>query len=80
MSRRISVEPGLAAVKAHLHQCGYEIVDMAECVRPVEAVVYAGPPLTDAPTAIPAAENTVLVNACGLSPAEVAAQLDTKLS
>lgn len=78
MLRLVSVETGLDDVKAHLHTCGYEVVDMAECVRPVQAVVYSGQPIGNAATAKPA-ENTVIINAAGMSAEEVAAALSDRL-
>jgi hypothetical protein len=45
----------------------------------VEAVVYSGAPLTGSNARQGSAENTVLVNAAGLTPEEVAGQLDNKL-
>lgn len=78
--RLISVEPGLKQVKDHLDGQGYEIVDAATWVRPVEAVVYSGEPLPDDPARrASGAAGTALVNAAGLSPEEVAAALDNKL-
>ena len=38
--RLVSVETGLDDVKAHLGNCGYEVIDMADCFRPVEAVIF----------------------------------------
>ena len=38
--RLISVETGLDDVKAHLGSSGYEVIDMADCFRPVEAVIF----------------------------------------
>jgi hypothetical protein len=81
MLRLVSVEPGLETVKNYLDQQGYEVSDMDTCTRAVEAVVYSGQSLqTGAKKVCPAAESTVLVNAAGLTPEEVAAQLENKLN
>lgn len=81
MLRLISVASGLDSVKAHLSSRGYEVVDHDSWQRPVEAVVYSGEPLPAASgTWRPAAENTVLVNANGLTPEEVASELENRLS
>lgn len=79
MLRLVSVEPGLTEVKTYLHECGYEVIDMDGCVRPVEAVVYNGLVSAAKTDAYPAAANTVLINACGLTPEEVERQLDGRL-
>jgi alkanesulfonate monooxygenase SsuD/methylene tetrahydromethanopterin reductase-like flavin-dependent oxidoreductase (luciferase family) len=80
MARLVAVDPNLAPVKEHLSSQGYQIVDADVAVRPVEAVVYSGPPLAGGSgVRQAAAENTVLVNAAGLTPEEVASQLDNKL-
>ena len=68
--RLVSVETGLDDIKAHLDTCGYEVMDMAECIRPVEAVVFRGPVCTET-LAARAGEGTVLVNATGRSAVEV---------
>lgn len=78
--RLVSVASGLDSVKAHLSSQGYEVVDQDSWVRPVEAVVYSGPPLpAGSGTWQPAADNTVLVNASGLTPEEVARELASRL-
>lgn len=79
MSRLVSVEPGLEDVKDHLHARGYEVVDMMGYVRPIEAVVYSGEPLENSLPGAANAKNTVLVNAAGLTPEQVAAHLENKL-
>ena len=80
MARLVAVDPDLAPVKEHLSSQGYQIVDSAAWGRPVEAVVYSGAALADSGTVRQAAaENTVLVNAAGLTPEEVASQLENKL-
>lgn len=78
MSRIISVDPGLQAVSDHLQENGYDVVSMAECVRPIEAVVYQGPRLSS-PSVQRAARGTALVNAAGLTAEEVSAQLENRL-
>jgi hypothetical protein len=81
MLRLISVEPGLEAVKNHLHAKGYEVIDMSQGIRPVEAVIYNGQPLASGNMAVhPNAESTVLINAAGLTPEEVAGQLENRLN
>ncbi len=79
MARLVSVEPGLDPVKEHLSSQGYEVVDPGVWVRPVEAVIYSGAPLEVSQVRHGAAESTVLVNAAGLTPEEVALQLENKL-
>jgi hypothetical protein len=80
MARLVAVDPNLVPVKEHLSSQGYQIVDSDAWVRPVEALVYSGAPLAGGGGVHQAAaENTVLVNAAGLSPEEVAAQLENKL-
>ncbi|EGO64188.1 YkuS family protein [Acetonema longum] len=76
--RLISVETGLNEVKAHLKNCGYEVVDMGQCFRPVEATVYTGE-RSGATYSARSAENTVLVNAAGLTPEQVATELADKI-
>ncbi len=79
MARLVAVDPNLAPVKEHLSRQGYQIIDSDACVQPIEALVYSGAPLSVGGVRQSAAENTVLVNAAGLTPEEVAAQLDNKL-
>lgn len=79
MLRLITVDPGLTEVKTYLHERGYEVTDMDQCVRPVEAVVYSGTALSNCLDSYPAADNTVLVNAAGLTPEEVELQLQKRL-
>jgi hypothetical protein len=79
MLRLITVDPGLKEVKSYLNEHGYEVTDMDQCVRPVEAVVYSGQLLTNSLASYPVADNTVLVNAAGLTPQEVEIQLQTRL-
>lgn len=76
--RLISVESGLDAVKAHLENCGYEVLDMGQCFRPVEATVYTGE-RSGAAYSARSAENTVLINAAGLTPEQVAIELANKI-
>jgi hypothetical protein len=81
MLRLVSVEPGLESVKSYLDQQGYEVSDMDTCNRAVEAVVYSGQSLqSGAKRQCSAAQNTVLVNAAGLTPEEVAIELENKLN
>jgi hypothetical protein len=81
MLRLVSVASGLDNVKAHLSSQGYEVVDQDSWPRSVEAVVYSGPQLpVGSGTWRPAAENTVLVNASGLTPEEVASELASRLT
>jgi hypothetical protein len=79
MSRLITVDPGLSEIKSYLNARGYEVTDMDQCVRPVQAVVYSGQSLTNSQARYPAASNTVLVNAAGLTPEEVEIQLQDRL-
>lgn len=76
--RLVSVETGLDDIKAHLDSCGYEVMDMAECIRPVEAVVFCSPVCAGTP-ADRVGDGTVLVNATGRSAAEVEGYLKAKL-
>ena len=76
--RLVSIETGLDEFKAHLGACGYEVIDMADCIRPVEAVIFRGS--ADVTTEwIRPADNTVLVNAFGKTPEEVAGLLGERL-
>jgi len=80
MTRLVSVDPGLEEVKNYLLDNGFEITDMDKCIRSVEAVVYSGQSLTENNSAdCPSALNTVLVNAAGLTPEQVKAQLENRL-
>lgn len=74
--RKISVDNSLGEIKSHLEACGYDVVDMEQCIRPVEAVVYAGGEagVTEPPARAP--ENTALINAQGLTAAEVVNRLE----
>lgn len=76
--RLVSVETGLDDIKAHLDTCGYEVMDMAECIRPVEAVIFRSPVCAETSTAR-AGEGTVLVNATGRSAVEVEGCLRERL-
>lgn len=78
MLRRVSVETGLQDIKAHLSDCGYQVVDMAECISSVEAVVYTGTPVMSVRPPR-TTDNTVIINAKGLSVAQVAATIEEKL-
>ena len=74
--RLISVETGLDDVKAHLGSSGYEVIDMADCFRPVEAVIFSGHPGSRMSRNW---RNTALVNRAGKTPQEVAELLDERL-
>lgn len=76
--RLVSIETGLDEFKAHLGACGYEVIDMANCIRPVEAVIFSGSADVTAEWIGPA-DNTVLVNAFGKTPEEVAGLLGERL-
>lgn len=79
MLRLIAVEPELVAVKNHLAEQGYDVVVLSECVRPIEAVVYTGQPLTTGSQQQGRAGNTVLINAAGLTPEEVVTKVEEGL-
>jgi hypothetical protein len=76
--RLVSVETGLDEIKTHLNECGYQVVDMAENVRPVEAVIYSGLVANPANRA-KVARGTAVINAAGLSAQQVASYLHEKL-
>lgn len=78
MLRVISVETGLDDIKAHLSTCGYEVIDMADCVRPVEAVIFSGEVPAVAPVRRPAG-STVIINAAGMNGAQVETALTDSL-
>lgn len=78
MLKAISVETGLNDIKDHLTNCGFEVVDMAESIRPIEAVVYTGE-LMSSECAVRMAKGTMLINALGLNGEQVAAQIEAKL-
>ncbi|VBB07501.1 Hypothetical protein LUCI_2750 [Lucifera butyrica] len=81
MLRSVSVETGLDQIKNHLYTCGYDVVDMGECIRPVEAIVYSGPQVPAAQGMVKwTAKNTVMINASGLTPEQVVTQLEEKWS
>ena len=77
--RLVSVETGLDDIKAHLNTCGCEVIDMADCVRPVQAVIFSGMAAAAAKS-YRAAGSTVLVNAAGKTPQQVADALNEQLS
>ena len=78
--RLVSVEPGLEDVKKYLSSQGYDVQEMDTCVRSVEAVVYQGTALpAGAQSSYARADGTALVNAAGMTPEEVAAQIENKL-
>jgi len=76
--RLVSVDPELVEIKDHLSQCGYEVLNMHEYVRPVEAVVYNGQPVTTKAGGAGKARSTVLINASGLKPEDVVVQLEDR--
>ena len=76
--RLITVETGLSEIKDFLNERGYDVTDLEKCARSVEAVVYSGQALP-ALGRYPCATNTVLVNATGVTPQEVAEQLENRL-
>lgn len=76
MLRTVSVETGLNEIKEYLTACGYEVVDMADCIRPVEAVIYTGAQLTRQPAVHRLAENTVMINAAGLTAQQIGQALN----
>lgn len=77
--RLVSIETGLDDIKAHLNTCGCEVIDMADCVRPVQAVVFSGLVPSSATTSSRLAGSTVLVNAAGKTPQQVADTLNEQL-
>lgn len=80
MLKIISVETGLQEVKEHLNACGYEVVDMENCYRPVEAVVFTGEQKqNDACQTARMPKSTVVINAMGMDAPQVAAQIEAKL-
>ena len=79
MSRLVSIAPELGKVKTYLNQIGYEVLDMEECIRPVEAIIYSGEVSQTPPATDPKAKNTILVNASGLAPEEVGIELENRL-
>ncbi|MDF2928604.1 YkuS family protein [Anaerospora sp.] len=76
--RLVSIETGLDDIKAHLNTCGCEVIDMADCVRPVQAVIFSGLVASSA-TSSRLAGSTVLVNAAGKTPQQVADTLNEQL-
>ena len=77
---KVSVESGLDDIKAYLSTCGYDVVDMAKCVHPVQAVVYSGPLLTKPLTPKVNSDVTFLINATNLTKEEVVASLQAPFS
>lgn len=78
MLKAISIETGLDEIKDHLTNCGFEVVDMEQSFRPIEAVVFTGE-LMSSELAVRMAKGTMLINALGLSGEQVAAQIEAKL-
>lgn len=74
--RLVSVETGLDDVKAHLGNCGYEVIDMADCFRPVEAVIFSSNPGSKG---FRNWRGTAVVNSTGKTPREVAELLGERL-
>jgi hypothetical protein len=72
---KVSVETGLDDIKAHLSTCGYEVVDMKDCVHPVQAVVFSGTPLLKPLTQRMNSDVTFLVNATNLTREQVVDRL-----
>ncbi|MBU2703132.1 hypothetical protein Ga0466249_004268 [Sporomusaceae bacterium BoRhaA] len=72
---KVTVETGLDDIKAHLSTCGYEVIDMEKCVRPVQAVVFSGLPLSKPLTQRVNSDVTFLVNATNLTKEQVVERL-----
>lgn len=81
MSGLISVQTGLHEIKAHLQGSGYTVVDMEEAGPYVEAVIYTGDRCAEQPKQIGSCSEffTVMVNAAGLTPEQVAAELSARM-
>lgn len=77
---KVSVETGLDEIKAYLSTCGYDVVDMANCVHPVQAVVYSGPVLLKPLTRKYDSDSTFLINATNLTKEEVVESLQAPFS
>lgn len=77
----ISVQTGLNEIKAHLQNSGYAVVDMAEAGSSVEAVIYTGEQCADPCKEMASSSElyTVMVNATGLTPEQVAEQLSVRM-
>lgn len=77
----ISVQTGLNEIKAHLQGSGYSVVDMEEAGQYVEAVVYTGDRCAGQPKQMGSSTElfTVMVNATGLTPEQVAAELSERM-
>lgn len=81
MSHYIEVETGLDEIKAVLIQQGYHVVDMNQRVFPVNAVIYTAPNMPEFKgQAAKTGQDTVLYNANGQSPQEVAVHIGEILS
>ncbi|MDU2065290.1 MAG: YkuS family protein [Sporomusaceae bacterium] len=72
---RVSVETGLREVKEHLHSQGYEVVDMAETIRPVQAIVYAGPVVKEQFCCRCDGDSPLFINATALTKEQVVENL-----
>ena len=77
-SRIVAVDADLEEIREHLCGQGYEVVASNERCRPVEAVVYSGPPLLEGMRSC-CAKGTALINAAGLSAESVEMHLDERL-
>lgn len=74
--RKVSVETGLDMIRQKLEERGYEVVDMENCIFPVEAVVYSGDQTVNS-ICRHGPDGTILVNAQGLTPDAVLDRLDS---
>lgn len=80
MLKIISVETGLQEIKEHLNACGYEVMDMENCYRPVEAVVFTGDiSRNDVSQSARIPKSTMLINAMGMDAPQVAAEIEARL-
>lgn len=77
----VSVESGLDEIKVYLTECGYSVVDMLEAGK-VEAVVYSGEACNPGSSVSSGCCElfTVMVNAAGLTPPQVAEALSARLA
>lgn len=77
----ISVQTGLNQIKEHLQNSGYAVVDMAEAGAGVEAVIYTGEQCAGSCKEMASSSElfTVMVNATGLTPEQVAEQLSVRM-
>ena len=76
----VSVETGLDKIKAHLQSTGYSVIDMAEAGPAVEAVIYSGGERVPGCNLKSTSDLfTVMVNATGLTPEQVAEELAVRM-